>query len=299
MPHCMTEKGSRVTTNPAANVDQLSGTATMITPRTICSSFGQGGHMYNPRWHSRTCAKSDAPKNECTCRCNGELHGILAVTSNQETARPWEVPNPPRMQPRKSKAKKVAAAAVLTVTGTLGGLTATGTFNSSASASSGLSLNVTADLNKAIGALAGLGFGGKLLSSTGTPTNNSPTDCASSASGQVKTLLTHYPCKQYASDTWAITRQGSTTDVAFSWVEMPTTDLATRYKNIVDTFNTGNPPGVSPIFNGLCYASGQQGSTVWAVEIQPTGNVSSDRNILQAATPASLPSPYLAKHCVI
>jgi hypothetical protein len=255
--------------------------------------------MYNPPGHSTACAESDAPKNECECRCGGALHGILAITSNEEASRPWEAPNPPPMRPRRSKSKKAAAAAVLTVTGTLGGLTATGTFNSSASASSGLSVNVTADLNKAIGSLAGIGFGGKLLSSTGTLANNNSTDCAGTASGQVKTLLTHYPCKQYASDTWAITRQGSTTDVAFSWVEMPTTALAIRYKSIVDKFDTGNPPGVSPAFDGLCYASGQQDATVWTVEIQPTGNVSSDRETLQAATPAGLPSPYLAKHCVI
>lgn len=250
--------------------------------------------MENPPGHSRTCAESDAPKNECTCRCNATLHGILSKTSSEEIPGPWEVPHYQAKNPRRKKTKLAAATAVLAVTGTLGGLTATGTFSSA----SGLSVQVNVDLNKATLTLAGLGFGGKLLSSIGTSSTTDPTNCAESATGQVKNFLTHYPCKQYAADTWAITRQGSTTDVVFAWVEMPTTALASRYKSVVDTIDTGNPPGMSPAFNGLCYASGQQNATVWTVEIKPTGNLNTDRMILQAATPANLSSAYLTKHCI-
>jgi hypothetical protein len=110
--------------------------------------------------------------------------------------------------------------------------------------------------------------------------------------------LTHYPCEQYAADTWTITRQDSTTQVVFGWVEMPTTSLARQYKAVVDSYSTGNPPGVSSAFNGRCYASGQQDSTVWTVEVQPTGNLSADRMILQAAAQQKLSPDYLGEHCV-
>jgi hypothetical protein len=182
-----------------------------------------------------------------------------------------------------------ALAAVVTVAGTLGGLTATGTFSSPSGGSGGLSVQVNLDLSKAISALSGLQFGGKLVSSVGTSGTGDPTNCAANATGQVRQFLTHYPCKRYAADMWKITRQDSTTNVVFAWVEIPTTPLANRYKIIVDTYNTGNPPGASSSFDGRCYASGQQNSTVWTVEIQPTGNVNTDRTVLQAAAPRNFP----------
>jgi hypothetical protein len=186
----------------------------------------------------------------------------------------------------------------VTVTGTLGGLTATGTFSSPSDGDGGLSVQATVDLNDAISALKGLGFGGKVDAGVGAPYSNDPANCAESATGQVKEFLTHYPCIGYAADTWTITRQNSSTYVVFAWTEMPITPLADRYKSLVDKFGSGNPPGVSPYFNGLCYASGQQGATVWTVEVQPTGNPSVDHTILQAAAPQELPMGYLAKHCV-
>ena len=161
-----------------------------------------------------------------------------------------------------------------------------------------MSVQATFDLNKAMSALDGLGFGGKVVAGVGAPYGNDPTNCAQSATGQVKVFLTHYPCMQYAADTWTITGQDSSTYVVFAWTEMPITLLADRYKALVDKFGSGNPPGVSPFFNGLCYASGQQGSTVWTVEVQPTGNPDVDPKILQAAAPQELPVAYLAKHCV-
>jgi hypothetical protein len=154
------------------------------------------------------------------------------------------------------------------------------------------------DLNKAKSSLSGLGFSGKLLSSVSRSGTGKPASCEESATGQVKDFLTNYPCKRYASDMWAITRQRLTTNVVFAWVEMPTASLAGRYKSIVDTYGTGNPPGISSAFDGRCYASGQQDSTVWTVEVRPTGNLNIDRMILQAAAQQKFSSAYLALHCV-
>jgi hypothetical protein len=159
-------------------------------------------------------------------------------------------------------------------------------------------VQATFDLNKAISALDSLGFGGKVVAGVGAPYGNDPTNCAESATGQVKVFLTHYPCKQYAANTWTITRQDFSTYVVFAWTEMPITPLADRYKALVDKFGSGNPPGVSDFFNGLCCASRQQGATVWTVEVHPTGNPNVDPKILQAAVPQELPMAYLAKHCV-
>jgi hypothetical protein len=254
--------------------------------------------MENPPGHSITCAESHAPKSDCTCRCNTTLHGILLRPDHSEFSTPPEASTFRKNGPRKKK-KALATAAVLTITGTLGGLTATGTFSSPADASSVLSVQASVDVNKVLASLSELGFGGKILSSAGTSgvSDGNPSNCADSASGQVKAFLTRYPCELYAAETWSAARQGYATDVAFSWVEMPSTDLANRYKALVDKFNTGNPPGVSLTFNGRCYASGQQGATVWTVEIKPTGNVNVDQTILQAAAQENLPATYLGKHC--
>jgi hypothetical protein len=240
-----------------------------------------------------------SPKSECQCSCNGTLHGILTGMRPEYIPGTWEVPEFRQKRPRKKKGRRVAAvAAVVTVTGTVGGLTATGTFSTPSGGSGGLSVQANVDLKTAISGLSGLGFGGKLISNAGTSGTSQPTTCAENATGQVKQFLTHYPCEQYSAETWTITRQGSTTNVVFAWVTMPTTPLAGRYKAIVDTYGTGNPPGVSSAFNGLCYASGQQDSTVWTVEVHPTGNPNADRTILQAAAPQKLSAPYVAKHCV-
>jgi hypothetical protein len=45
---------------------------------------------------------------------------------------------------------------------------------------------------------------------------------------------------------------------------MPTTTLASQYKARADKFGQGNPPGEPHAFTGLCYASGQNGATVWS-----------------------------------
>jgi hypothetical protein len=254
--------------------------------------------MENPSGHSEKCAISTHPKSECRCRCNKTLHGILAEPGPGDIPRERVAPNR-KGRPRKKKARRATAiAAVVTVAGTVGGLTATGTFGSSSSGTGRLSAQVDIDLNDAISALSRLGFSGKLVSRSDGSGTSQTAGCAESATGHVRQFLINYPCEQYASDIWSVTRQYSTTSVAFTWVEMPTTPLASRYKVVVDTYSTGNPPGVSSAFNGLCYASGQQGSIVWTVEVQPTGNPNVDRTILQAATPQVLPSAYLTEHCV-
>jgi hypothetical protein len=79
---------------------------------------------------------------------------------------------------------------------------------------------------------------------------------------------------------------------------MPTTALGSQYKAIVDEYNTGNPPGMSLAFNGLCYVSGQVGTIVWTVQVEPTGNVNADQQILQAAVLGILAPSYLRRHCI-
>jgi hypothetical protein len=249
--------------------------------------------------HNEACARSQKPAKDCDCSCRGRFHGVNRTTTAEGSP---EVPKSSDIHKTSSRRRNVkravSAAAVVTVTGVIGGLTITGSFDSPSDGSSGLSVQVNVDLKNSTSALSGLGFGGKSISSVGISSSSHLTGCAASATGQVRQFLTHYPCEQYAADTWTITKQGSTTQVVFSWVEMPTTSLAEQYKGVVDTYSTGNPPGVSPAFKGHCYASGQQDSTVWTVEIQPTENLSADRAILQAAARQKLAPDYLGKHCV-
>jgi hypothetical protein len=162
-----------------------------------------------------------------------------------------------------------------------------------------LSVQVNVDLSKSLAAVASLGFRGVQMQNFSTSGPSYHTDCAESTTGQVRKFFTSHPCKQYATATRTVARGGATAQVAFSWVEMATASLASQYKLVVDAYGTGNPPGVSLVFNGRCYASGQQDATVWAVELQPTGNVSVDREILQAAARERLSPGYLGQHCIM
>lgn len=243
--------------------------------------------------HGKACALSPRDQKTCSCDCRGRYHGSAWKPDTVDAPDVRAVPS------RQRKVRRVVAFTVaFTVAGTAGGLAATGTFSSSSTGSSDLSVQVEVDLGKTIDALSSLGFGGRRISISGTAGSSYRTDCAEKATSLVRQFLTRHPCEGYEAQTWAITRQGATTQVALSWVEMPTAPLASQYKVEVDTYSTGNPPGVSPAFNGLCYASDQQGSTVWTVEVRPTGNVKVDRGILQAATQKSLAPGYLRKHCV-
>jgi hypothetical protein len=241
--------------------------------------------------HGKSCALSLKDPKTCKCECGGLLHGSAWRTGASAA----------RVTPaHKSKAKHAAAFTVaVTVVGTVGGLAVTGNLSSSSNQGNDLSVQVNIGLNTAIDKLSSLGFGGRQISNSGTSGLSHRTDCAKSATGLVRQFLTRHPCEQYAAFVYTATRQGATTQVAFSWVEMPAASLAIQYKDEVDTYGKGNPPGVSPVFNGHCYASGQQDSTVWTVWVLPTGNINIDRTILQAAAQRKFPAAYLQKHCVI
>jgi hypothetical protein len=241
--------------------------------------------------HNRKCAYSPRDPTTCRCECRGRDHGsawrpgaldasdVRSVSSRQRTAR-----------------RTLAFTVALTIAaGTVGGLTATGVFSSSSADSSGLAVNVNLDLKTSIAALSSLGFGGRQISVSGTSARE---DCAARATGLVREFLAHHPCEYYEAQSWTITRQSSTGEVAFSWVEMPTVSLARQFKAEVDAYGTGNPPGISAAFNGRCYTSDRQSSTIWTVEVQPTGNVTADRRILQSAIGKDLPAIYLRRHCV-
>ncbi len=199
---------------------------------------------------------------------------------------------PPTAPPRRGKAG-LAIAAAATVTVTVTGLAITGYFGGSATGgSNSLSVQVKVDLNQAVAVLSALGFGGTRSASYGT-------GCAGSGTGGVRHFLARHPCKEYASATLMAHRQGGTAQVAVDWVVMPTAALAGQYKAIADTKGQGNPPGESLAFNGLCYASGQDGPTVWTEQVQRTGHLSvnDDREILRAAAPGKLTPGYLQQHC--
>jgi hypothetical protein len=240
--------------------------------------------------HGRRCSFSLASPSNCKCECGGRLHGSAW----------WSAP--PGAQSAPSRQGKAARAVALTITATVaitvGAVIVTTFLSSSSTGDERLSVQVNADLNKALGELTVIGFRRARNPDSDTSGPSYRADCSQSATGEVRQFLTRHPCKQYAIATRTVTKRGTTALVAFSWVEMPTSALAGKYKTTVDTQNTGNPPGVSLAFNGLCYASGRSGLVVWSVQVQPTGHVNADREILQAATLGRLSSSYLRQHCI-
>jgi hypothetical protein len=249
--------------------------------------------------HTRTCAISLRDPNTCRCECNGSLHGSAWIPSIQHAPEArHEPPRQTKVRSRQRKVRRIAFTAALTASLAVGGLTITGSFDTPASGASHLSTQVNVDLEGTITTLSSLGFGVRDASKPGVSGFLRSTDCAGSASGLVAKFFTLHPCEQFIAETWTITRQGITTLVAFSWVEMTTTTLAGQYKAVVDIYGTGNPPGASSAFNGLCYASDQQGSTVWTVEVKTTGQAKLDQGILQDAVEGDLSENYLQKHCV-
>lgn len=243
--------------------------------------------------HGRSCALSLRGPSTCRCECGGRLHGLAwaGETPDHSDAR--------RVASRQKKVRRAIAVAItITAAAVTVSLTVTGSPVASENVSSSLSVQVKVDLSNAISGLSSAGFGGKILSSSASSDPSHRTDCAGSASGQVKEFLSEHHCKQYTAQTWAITAQDRTTEIGFSWVEMPSASLASHYKMVVDTYRTGNPPGVPPAaFDGRCYSSDQKGPTVWAIEVQPTGNVEFDQGVLQAAARESLSQEYLHEHC--
>jgi hypothetical protein len=240
--------------------------------------------------HTRACAESREGPETCTCVCGGTLHGSA-----------WRQPfsdGEPAVRRQSKARRRVGLAITFAVTLTIGPFAFNAVFGGSPANGGGLSVQVKTDLNKAVVALTAIGFRGargpshRILG----PSYNS--DCAISATGKVKQFLTFHPCEQYATASRAITKRKTTALVAFVWVEMPTVYLGNQYKNLVDEYGTGNPPGMSRAFSGLCYASGQSGTIVWTVQVEPTGHVNADRRILQAAVNGTLAPSYLREHCV-
>ncbi len=196
---------------------------------------------------------------------------------------------------RHSGQARLAESAVVTATVGVVAVTAVLTGGSGPGNHRSLSVEVKADLSHAIVALIALGYRSVI------PQPSPSRDCAASATGNVRQFLTRHSCKEYASTTLTAYKQEGGAQVAISWVVMPTTALAEQYKTEADTPGQGNPPEQSPNYNGLCYASGQDGATVWTEQLQPTGHltVSADRKILQAAAPVKhLTTAYMQQHCV-
>jgi hypothetical protein len=203
---------------------------------------------------------------------------------------------------RRRRAVRNIIKTVIAVTITFGAVTIA--INETIGGSSGtrvrsFSVQVTVDLKESLGQLATAGW----MLSTNSPSNLGPryySDCAKSATGNVQLFLSPNRCKQYATAIRAVTKNGVTSLVAISWVEMRTTGWANQYKTLVGEYGTGNPPGVSPLdFNGHCYASGpsEPGRTVWTVQVQLTGDITIDRKVLQAAALRNLSPRYLQQHC--
>lgn len=239
--------------------------------------------------HVVTCARSRKDPSTCKCTCHGELHGSAWKSV------PPRVRSAPVHQSKNGWGTAIAATTVISI----GFITFTASSGGSSAGRNSLSVQVKVDLDKALGALASRGFHRAQSPNASTWGPRYSTNCAQNATGAVAQFLTRHPCKQYASATRTVSQPGDNAQVGFSWVEMPSATLADQYKSVVDTYGTGNPPGLSPALDGHCYASGLQGAKVWTVEVQPTGKVNIDRKVLQAAVWEQLTPSYLRQHCVI
>ncbi|MDQ2873942.1 MAG: hypothetical protein M3Y33_03645, partial [Actinomycetota bacterium] len=114
-------------------------------------------------------------------------------------------------------------------------------------------MQVKVDLTQTIAGLAKLGFLKTRSRDISSPSYG--TDCATVATGGVKQFLKRYRCKEYAVAILTARRQGTGTQVAISWVVMPTAAQATQYRSLADSFGHGNPPGEPrTVFDGHCYA---------------------------------------------
>jgi hypothetical protein len=194
--------------------------------------------------------------------------------------------------PRRKAAVGVTAAATIT----LGFLTVTGSLpigGAAAGGSEGASVEISADLNQAVAALAVTGLHGDRVVS-------SSVDCAGTSTGLLQSFFIRNPCKKLVLAALTAHSPRTSAQIEISWVTMPSASLAIQYKRDADAYGTGNPPGSSGRFNGLCYASGRNGATVWTVQVQPIGrsSVDTDRAILKDAAPAKLGTDYLQQHCI-
>jgi len=200
--------------------------------------------------------------------------------------------------PIRKRRKKI----VLTITASLAiaagaGAAATVTLNTGGSSgeNGNVSIQANLDLTQIDAELSKLGFNG---GATQDGASDSSQNCSQASTGDVKAFLTRNQCKEYAVTLVELNRKGIATQAVITWVVMDTPSLTTQYKNIADERHKGNPPGQPDNFDGLCYASGQNNVSAWVAQVQPTGNVSVDRQILQAVAPANLSASYLGLHCV-
>jgi transposase-like protein len=276
------------------------GAAIAEVARLLGISPGTLRNWVRQQCSDKRCSKAD-PKGHCECECGGVFHGS---TRRSAAKRATPTPSEPQPVPQQSSTtlRRVTLAIAAVATVTIGPFVVHGSFDSSAPAGDDLKVQVSVDLNKALSALDSiLRFRTLTGPSSGATGPSVHKDCAMNATYKVKGFLKLNHCNQYASATRTITRQGTTTQVVFSWVEMPSDALAASYKQLVDWPGTGNPPGASLAFDGSCYASGLRKaslSTVWTVLVHPTGNVKVDREILQVAAPQKLTPGYLGKHCI-
>lgn len=201
--------------------------------------------------------------------------------------------SPPPASRRRSKRRRLAIGVTATIVVGAGAATiSVANSGNSTGASNSIRVQANINLSQAIAELSKLGFAGS------DSVRQTDTKCAQNASGDVRKFLTLHPCKEYAIASIKMHKQDVSTAAAVSWVVMPSIALANRYKAIVDRRHSGNPPGESAAFNGLCYASGQSVETVWVDQVRPTGHPAVDRQILQAVAPVRLPASYLKMHCI-
>lgn len=100
-------------------------------------------------------------------------------------------------------------------------------------------------------------------------------DCTTHSYGKVHEFLVANPCKWLAR---AYVQVGdSEVLVAVSWVGMPNTSLAEKYKRVVDTPGAGNVTELSRKtklyrkikYAGSAHSSGIDGTAVWNVQVRP------------------------------
>jgi hypothetical protein len=187
-------------------------------------------------------------------------------------------------------ARKVKSAVAITITLAVGGI-ATGVAESAPTSGARAiqprtprvdtrppSVNVSiTDFKSTLNAL--LTGGSRHIDYAGEPGS----DCAAHSYGLVKSFFRDNPCV-WLTRTYLAVHESSLGEVivAISWVGMPNSLLADKYKELVDASGTGNVTELSrdtgPYraikFDGKYYASGiKYSSVVWNVQVQPVGVV--------------------------
>lgn len=186
---------------------------------------------------------------------------------------------------------RIAVTVVISVTVIVGGVTLGLKISSSAGATtegpatrgSGEHLSVTAEsaqasIKRTTVALSASGYGGYLAP-------EADDNCASHSYGQVQLFFRSNPCR-WLVRSYIVVRinKQDLALVAISWVDMPTSSMAEKYKHLVDTPGTGNITELSrdsgPYkdiqFTGKYYLSGIVGTAVWNVQVQPVGAVATN-----------------------